>query len=125
MSFLENLGATLGSGARVVADKTKEISGIASIKAQVAAAEANLGKLYKDLGKAYYEDNKESAVYGDKMSEIAAVLAKIDGLNEKLATAKKGAEPVIVDDVTETVEKAVEEVKETAEEVVDAVEDAE
>ena len=59
------------------------------------------------------------------MSEIAAVLAKIDGLNEKLATAKKGAEPVIVDDVTETVEKAVEEVKETAEEVVDAVEDAE
>ena len=116
MSILENLGATLGSGAKVVADKTKEISGIAAIKAQVAAAEANLGKLYKDLGKAYYEDNKESAVYGEKMSEIAAVIAKIDGLKDKLAETKNPAEKIVEDEVVDVV---VEDTIESVETVVE------
>ncbi len=88
MKFFEDLGATLGTGAKAVADKTKEISGVAAIKAQIGTAEASLGKLYKDLGKAYYEDHKESAAYGEKMSEIAAVLAKIDALNAKLSSTQ-------------------------------------
>ena len=109
MSFLENLGATLGGGAKVVANKTKEISGIASIKAQIAAAETSLGKLYKDLGKAYYEDNKESTVYGEKMSEIAAVLDKIEGLKAKLTAG----DDVVDAPEEKTVETLVDETVET------------
>lgn len=108
MKFFEDLGAVLGSGARTVADKTKELSGIAAIKAQIGTAQASLGKLYKELGKAYYEDHKEDAMYAEKMAEIKAVLDKIDSLNAKLAATD-------AEEVTE--ERAEDAIKEVTEEV--------
>ena len=84
MSLFENLGATLGGSAKTVVDKTKEISGVAAIKAQISSQEANLGKLYRDLGKAYYEANKIDAAFAEKIAEINAVVNKIAELDEKL-----------------------------------------
>ncbi len=84
MKLFEDLGATLGGGAKVVTNKAKEISGVAAIKTQIGTAEASLGKLYKELGKAYFEDHKDSAEYEDQMIEIKAVLDKIDSLKAKL-----------------------------------------
>ena len=121
MKFFEDLGAVLGSGARTVADKTKELSGIAAIKAQIGTAQASLGKLYKELGKAYYEDHKEDAMYAEKMAEIKAVLDKIDSLNAKLSTAdaEEVAECVVKEAEDNTVKEVTEEVlvEETVEEV--------
>ena len=90
MKFFEDLGATFGNGAKVVADKTKELSTVASIKAQIGKAEATLGKLYKDLGKAYYEEHKDSTAYGEQVSEVSAVIAKIEALNMKLTATQGG-----------------------------------
>lgn len=84
MSFFENLGASLGGGAKTVVDKTKELSGVAAVKAQISSQEASLGKLYRDLGKAYYEANKIDAAFAEKIAEINAVKAKISELDAKL-----------------------------------------
>ena len=88
MKFFEDLGATIGNGAKVAADKTKEVAGVASVKAKMSTAEANLGKLYRDLGKAYYEDNKESNAYAEITRQIKEQLAKVEELEKKLMEAQ-------------------------------------
>ena len=88
MSFLENLGATIGGGAKTALDKGKELKDVAAIKAQIASIQANLGKLYKELGKAYYDENKEAAAYSDKMAPIKDALDKISELESKLMDAQ-------------------------------------
>lgn len=86
--FFENLGATLGNGARNVVDKTKDVAGVASIKAQISTAQAGLGKLYKELGKAYFEEHSDSNEYEPLMEPIRDALKKITELEEKLADAQ-------------------------------------
>lgn len=89
MSTLENLGASISEGAKVVANKTRKVSGIASLKAQKSGAKTELSKLYKALGEAYYNDHADETVaYADIKDDIADVLKKIDKIDRKLADAR-------------------------------------
>lgn len=92
MAFLENLGTVIGSGARAVADKTKEVSETASYKANIASMDSALNKLYKELGKAYYTDHQTDAEmeYGELTKEIEKALKLKDRLEEKMAFQRGG-----------------------------------
>jgi len=84
MSFFEELTTSLGNGAKVVVGKTKEYSEIATIKAQITAQKTALSKLYKDLGKAYYEAHKEEVMFAEKIVAINEVMNKIGELDTRL-----------------------------------------
>ena len=85
MSFFENLGATLGSGAKNALDKGKELKDVAALKTQISTAQASLGKMYKELGKAYFEDHKDSGDYAEITDKIKEVLDKVADLEKKLS----------------------------------------
>ena len=66
------------TGGKAVADKAKELSQIASLKAQIASEENVINKNYKELGKAYYEAHKdeEEFTYSEYMTNIRNAFVK-------------------------------------------------
>ena len=88
MSLWEDIKSTVTEGGKVAADKAKEISDIASYKAQIAQYDATLLKQYRELGKAYFADNREEALA--KYPEIAQAIA--DAADKKAEYEKKCAD---------------------------------
>lgn len=85
MKFFESFGSTVSDGAKVVSEKTKKVTGVASIKTQINSTKSGLTKLYKDLGKAYYEDPENAEALADIVNEINNVNDKVAILEKKLA----------------------------------------
>ena len=89
MSTLENLGATISDGVKVVADKTRKVSGLAGLKAQKTSAQSALSKQYRILGEQYYKDHAdENIAYGEIKEEIKKLQEKISDINDKIADAR-------------------------------------
>lgn len=78
MSFLNDLGETLSTGGKFVADKAKELSEVANLRAQVISCDNVMNKNFKELGKLYYEQNKES-----NDSQFAEQISLIKNAEEK------------------------------------------
>jgi len=89
MKIFDSFGSTVSEGAKVVSEKTKKATGVASIKTQINSTKSGLTKLYKDLGKAYYENPEDAEVLTDIVNEINNVNDKVAILEKKLA-AKQG-----------------------------------
>ena len=92
MAFFNDLGTVIGTGAKSVADKTKELSETASYRANIVSMDAAITKLYRELGKAYYEEHKEEAEanYSDIVKEIDKAYKCKERLEERIAFAKGG-----------------------------------
>lgn len=55
MDFLNSLGKTIAGGTKVAAEKAKELSELASLKAQIASRKETISKLEKEIGALYVE----------------------------------------------------------------------
>jgi len=99
MSVWNEISEKIGAGSKVVADKAKELSQLATLKAQAVSCDSIILKNYKDLGKAYYEAHKDDEAYdyADYMTVIKEQIAKKEELNEQIAALKASAGSDVVD----------------------------
>lgn len=88
MKVLGNFGSTVSSGVKVVANKTKKATGIATLKSQINAEKAGLNKLYIELGKAYSDNAGQADEYKELLDKIANSKKKLDSLETKLALSE-------------------------------------
>jgi len=113
MSVWTELASKLEAGGKVVADKAKDLSQIAALKAQIVSCDNTLLKNYKELGKAYYEAHKddEAFVYSEFMTAIEEALIKKEDLNSQIAALKaaSGETAEVEEAVAEPEEDAVKE----------------
>lgn len=120
MSVWTDFTEKVEAGSKVVADKAKELSSLAALKAQIVQCDNTISKSYKDIGKAYYEAHKddESLEYAELMITIKEQLDKKEELNCKIAELKDSTktcdEVIDKEDVVTDVE-AVSEVIESGE----------
>lgn len=108
MSVWSDISVKVEEGSKIVADKARELSQIASIRAQIVGCDNTMSKNFKDLGRAYYETHKDdvSPEYEETMKNIAASMAKKDDLLAQLAEIKKASGA----DVAEATDEDFEEV---------------
>ena len=124
--------------ARKVADKTKCVARIASLRADIAGDNELMRKTYKELGKAYFEAHKDAPeeIFAQMCTDltlaeerIAAAYAEIDSLkaqlkNNEIEVEFTECEDECCCDCCKEAEEAAEAVEEAAETVKEAVEEA-
>ncbi len=122
MSFLDDLGETIANGSKAVADKAKEFSEIANLRAQIVSCDNAIHKNYKELGKLYFEDHKDDPEFAysnamniikDSMSKKEALLAQIADMKDK-SDATDTVEPVTEPEQDEEVATVIEEINDSA-----------
>ena len=86
MSFLDDVKGTLTSVGKDVTQKAQEVSGVAKLKMDIKTKEDYLNKLYMELGKTYYEMQKEAEVPGAQIIEISTTLNEIENLKKEVLT---------------------------------------
>ena len=97
MSRWDNFKSGIGSLAGKTADKTREITGAASIKIKIANKEADRDREYKLLGKLTYAKLKKislgdgedlTARISETLEKIDKILSEINALKQKEAELK-------------------------------------
>lgn len=86
MSIFDNMKDTLTSVGRDVSQKAQEVSGVAKLKLDIKTKEDYLNKLYIELGKTYYEMQKEAEMPGAQIAEISSTLNEIEDLKREVLT---------------------------------------
>ena len=124
MSLWDDITEKVGAGSKLVANKAKEVSELANIRAQIVSCDNTLVKNYKELGKAYYEAHKDDIdkEFADIMKNIKDASDKKTDLNDQLTVRKEamkasGVDTSDVDDVAEKAEEVVDTVKEAVEDI--------
>lgn len=81
MAFLDKLGNTISAAGKDGLSKAKELKDTTKIKISIKEREGLIQKLYRDLGKAYYEAHKddEDPEYKE-IADIRAAFAEIGEL---------------------------------------------
>ncbi len=127
MSLWDDITEKVGTGSKIVADKAKEVSEIANLRAQIISCDNTLVKNYKELGKAYFEAHKDevSGEFDDIMKIIKEASDKKASLNEQLADRRNSskADTDIVDTATDVAEDVAEAASDAVDSVKEAVED--
>ena len=85
MSVWSDLTAKFETGSKVVADKARELSQVANLRAQILGCDNVMYKNYRELGKAYYEAHKNDidSEYEEIMNILSdAELKKADLLKQ-------------------------------------------
>lgn len=97
MSKWDNFKSGIGSLAGKTADKTREITGVASIKIKIANKEADRDREYKLLGKLTYAKLKKislgdgedlTARISETLEKLDKILSEINALKQKEAELK-------------------------------------
>lgn len=103
MSLWTDITEKVEVGSKVVVDKAKELSQLASLKAQVVSCDNTITKNYKEIGKAYYEAHKddEAMEYAEFVKNISDSIEKKSGLEAQIAEIKDKAGILDVDDIDE------------------------
>lgn len=125
MSLWDDITEKVGAGSKVVADKAKEVSELANIRAQIVSCDNTLVKNYKELGKAYFEAHKNDLdpEFADIMNIIREASDRKADLSDQLAERKsaKGSADTVVDDIDKAVDNVSETVSDAAQAVADKV----
>ena len=90
MAFFDKLGETLSSKGRDVAKKAKELAEISSLNGQINTKEEMMRRTYEEIGKAYYEANKDddSNLYAKQCKQITALYREIGELRHQIQVIK-------------------------------------
>lgn len=90
MNFWENIGETITTKGKEVADKAKNLTDIASLKGQIATCESTIQKNYKDIGREYFESHKndEESEYEAQFFAIKNAMTAIEELKKKINEIK-------------------------------------
>ena len=101
MSKWENFKSGIGSLAGKTADKTRELTGVASIKIKIANKEADRDREYKLLGKLTYAKLKKinvndgedlTARISETLEKLDKILSEINALKQREAELKANKE---------------------------------
>ena len=114
--------------ASVAADKTRDAARIAKLSVDLNTEKDNLKKAYLELGKAYFEENKDKAegLFAQLCEEISAVNARIDDMQKELEGLKgsfKAAEAPDFEEVVASEEEEADITVEVVEEPCEACEE--
>lgn len=90
MEFFEKVGETITSKGKEMTDKAKDIAEIASLRSQINTCEEVIRKNYMEIGKFYYEKNKESEnnEFVEQCTAISNAKNGVDALEEKIKEIK-------------------------------------
>ena len=86
MGFLDKIESAAGA----TASKAKEVAAVTKLNASIATEEKNINKIYTDIGKMFFEtqkDNMDSPVYG-LCQKIIASEKEIERLKEEIEKIK-------------------------------------
>lgn len=92
MDFFNKLGDTIVSATQGVSEKAKGMTDIAKLQYEMKNKEDFINKKYQEIGKMFYQTNKESAPdeYTELFDEVEASLGRISELKDQIATLKGG-----------------------------------
>jgi len=90
MAFWENLGETISTKGKEVADKARVMSDIAGLKGQITTCKNVVAKNYKEIGKAYYEAHKDDvdSEFAERIEAIKNAERGIQDLEKKIRELK-------------------------------------
>jgi len=92
MDFFSKVGETITSKSKDVAKKAKEFTEVSSLRGQISTQEELMNKTFLEIGKTYYETQKDSTdiepVTADKFREIDLIYAEINRLKHEIDEIK-------------------------------------
>ena len=94
-SLFSSLREKSAEVANAAADKTKDAARLAKLTMDIGTEKANLEKAYLELGKAFYEESKDTAqgLIAQLCAEVAAVAGRIDDMQKEMDELKEGLKP--------------------------------
>ena len=86
MAFFDDLGKKISSTSQNVKNKAKGFVDITGLKSQISDEEKKINKYYSNLGKLYYDTQKDNPVpeLAELVSMLNASFARIDELRETI-----------------------------------------
>ena len=90
MDFFNKVGETITNKGKDVTKKVKDIAEIGNLNGQISVQEEIIQNLYFEMGKMFYEDNKEKedTPYQEKCQQIKEAYAEIDRLKTAIQNLK-------------------------------------
>ena len=94
-SLFSSLREKSAEVANAAADKTKDAARLAKLTMDIGTEKANLEKAYLELGKAFYEESKDTAqgLIAQLCAEVTAVAGRIEGMQKEMDELKEGLKP--------------------------------
>lgn len=90
MEFFNKLGDSIQNVGKEVTKKTKDLSGVVTLTAQIKESESSLEKVYRTIGEKYYASFREEAEnrFTEETDEILKIQQKLEKDREQLRTLK-------------------------------------
>ena len=90
MAFFDKVGATISNFGNDVSNKTKSMIEVSNLNTQLKSCEESLRAYYREVGKAFYEQNKDhpSPEFADQFAHIKEAEEAIDHLEAAIRRAK-------------------------------------
>ncbi len=90
MDFFNKVGETITNKGKDVTKKVKDIAEIGNLNGQISVQEEIIQNLYFEMGKMFYEDNKEKedTPYQEKCQQIKEAYGEIDRLKTAIQNLK-------------------------------------
>lgn len=90
MDFFNKVGETITNKGKDVARKAKDIAEINNLNAQIAVQEEIIQNVYSEIGRKFYEDNKDKVnmPYQEQCQQIKDAFAEIETLKTTIQTLK-------------------------------------
>lgn len=91
MDFLDKLNDVITSTGQDVAKKARDLADITSLNSQIKACNDNIDRLYREIGKQYfneYKDKESDELYLEKIQLIQSDFGRINDLSDEIARIK-------------------------------------
>lgn len=90
MAFFDKMGETISSKSKDLAKKAKDMAEISSLNGQISSQEELINRTYLEMGKMYYDTNKEApdANYAEKCITITTALERCEQLKKDIQMIK-------------------------------------
>lgn len=92
MDFFSKLGDSIVSATQEVGEKAKGMTDVAKLQYEMRSKEDFLNKQYQEIGKIFYQENKDAApeAYTSLFEEVVAAQKRIEEIKEQIAYTKGG-----------------------------------
>ena len=96
MAFLDDLTKKLSTAADIAVDKAKDLAETGKTKFDIATEEREVQKLYAQIGKAIYQQEKDNpdSIFAAECYNIAERLQRIEELKQDAVAEEVVDEPV-------------------------------
>ena len=90
MDFFSKLGDSIVSATQEVGEKAKGMTDVAKLQYEMRSKEDFLNKQYQEIGKIFYQENKDAApeAYTSLFEEVVAAQKRIEEIKEQIAYTK-------------------------------------